>query len=82
MLIKEIRRLAGIHGLAVPSQMRKKKEIIHHIQEVEGNRDCFSSGQSSSCDQVLCYWRHDCLNFDKRTQKMMPVGIQRSLSAL
>jgi len=42
-----------------PGKMRKA-ELIHAIQEAEGNFPCFGTADGS-CDQMQCIWREDCL---------------------
>jgi hypothetical protein len=38
----------------------KKSELIRTIQETEGNRQCFDTGQASQCGQSNCLWSGDC----------------------
>lgn len=38
-----------------------KKELIHRIQEQEGNFVCFDTPAKESCLQKLCCWRVDCI---------------------
>ncbi|MBN2655979.1 MAG: hypothetical protein JXR86_02890 [Spirochaetales bacterium] len=58
MLVKEIKEIAKSMDIAVGKM--KKDEIIHAIQEKEGNFPCFGTAQGS-CDQMDCRWREDCL---------------------
>jgi hypothetical protein len=37
-----------------------KKDLIRVIQGKEGNSQCFGTAQSS-CAQLACCWRSDCL---------------------
>ena len=53
--IKEKAKALGIK----PGKM-KKEDLIHAIQEEEGNFPCFGSA-SGHCSQEDCSWREDCL---------------------
>ena len=46
---------------------RGKADLIHAIQNREGNAPCFQTGRDS-CDQFNCCWRGDCLPVE-RTEK-------------
>ncbi|MCX5697559.1 MAG: SAP domain-containing protein [Candidatus Omnitrophica bacterium] len=37
-----------------------RKELIRHIQRVEGNFPCFATAKNH-CDQHACLWRPDCI---------------------
>lgn len=37
-----------------------KVELVHRIQQAEGNFDCFASPINGVCDQANCLWRDDC----------------------
>lgn len=46
--------------LGINSFGKKKDTLIREVQKAEGNRDCFSRGESASCGQAGCTWRPDC----------------------
>ena len=58
MKLNEIKEKARALGI-IPGKM-KKPELIHSIQEVEGNTQCFgrSDGQ---CPQTDCCFMRDCI---------------------
>ena len=58
MNMPEIKDRAQALGIA-PGRM-KKTELIHAIQQAEGNPTCYgwSNGQ---CSQTNCCWMQDCL---------------------
>lgn len=58
MLVKEIKEIAKKMDIA-PGKM-KKGDLIHAIQEKEGNYPCFDTADGQ-CDQMDCRWREDCL---------------------
>jgi len=58
MTVKEIRAIAKKMSIN-PGKM-KKAELIKTIQEQENNTPCFQT-TVSSCEQVDCCWRTDCL---------------------
>jgi hypothetical protein len=58
MIVKEVKEIA--QGLGIPLGKMKKNELIKTIQETEGNFPCFGTADSS-CDQMQCRWRSDCL---------------------
>ncbi len=58
MHMSEIRKRAEDLGLK-PGRM-VKIDLIHAIQNREGNSPCFQTGHDS-CNQVTCCWRSDCL---------------------
>lgn len=58
MKINEIKEKAKALGI-IPGKM-KKPELVHAIQETEGNTQCFgrSDGQ---CPQTDCCFMRDCI---------------------
>jgi len=62
----EIRRLARQVG--VNTRGLKKAQVIHALQRVEGNFDCF--GRSNGyCDRWDCAWRDDCLTSARKSAR-------------
>jgi len=59
MKVAEVRKLIKKHGLTAPARARKA-DLIHQLQEAEGNFPCFGTPQKD-CDQKDCLWRMDCL---------------------
>lgn len=59
MTVKEIKAKAKDMGVAVGTKM-KKADMVRTIQVAEGNSPCFQTGVTS-CDQVNCCWRPDCM---------------------
>ena len=39
---------------------RSKMGLVRHLQQAEGNPECFSPGQAACCGQDVCLWRGDC----------------------
>ncbi|MGD8408349.1 MAG: SAP domain-containing protein [Thiohalophilus sp.] len=64
MHMQEIRDIAKQHGLKTARQ--SKVELIRHIQDAEGNFNCFATAASGECDQVNCLWREDCFAAAKK----------------
>lgn len=58
MKLQEIKEIA--QKLAIPAGKLKKMDLIRAIQRVEGNSECFGSGQSTQCGQDKCLWTGDC----------------------
>ncbi len=58
MNLTEIKELAKDRGIA-PGKLRKT-ELIHSLQNQEGNPQCFNTRSSASCGQPNCLWRPDC----------------------
>lgn len=58
MKMVDIKTLAKKKGIN-PGKMRKA-DLIHAIQENEGNSPCFQTGRTT-CDQMTCCWRADCM---------------------
>ncbi len=58
MKIDEIKEIAKRLGIK-PGKM-KKADLVREIQKVEGNEDCYNSGQAAVCGQNGCSWREDC----------------------
>lgn len=60
MRLSEIEKKA--RGVGVKDTWKySKKDLIKAIQRQEGNFDCFGTAKRSSCDQLACCWRNDCL---------------------
>ncbi len=73
MLLKEIKAVAEKKGVNI-KKLRTKSDVVHAIQDVEGNQQCY--GTNSSCDNSVCSWYDDCLksahdmeNPEKRKKK-------------
>lgn len=67
MDMQEIRSLAKHRG--VKSSRLTKVELVHAIQHVEGNFDCFASAIDGYCDQSACIWRVDCFASAKKRKQ-------------
>lgn len=67
MKMQAIREKAKM--LDLKSGKMKKVDLIHAIQAREGNSVCFDTGKSS-CDQMECSWRDDCLTNKNDGRKM------------
>ncbi|MCF7952865.1 MAG: hypothetical protein K9K78_02150 [Spirochaetales bacterium] len=59
MKVAEIKKMAKDMGLSAGK--KRKKELIHMIQEHEGNAPCFDTG-ISNCGLKDCLWYEDCQN--------------------
>lgn len=59
MKLQEIRAIAKQHH--IHSSGLSKSELIHEIQQKEGNFDCFGTACNGECSQMECLWRGDCL---------------------
>jgi len=59
MTVKDVRAKAKEMGIQLGNKM-KKADMIRTIQIAEGNTPCFQTGVTS-CDQVNCCWRSDCM---------------------
>jgi hypothetical protein len=60
MNMQEIRERAAAMGLAGVGKLRKA-ELIHKIQQGEGNDPCYGAEWRHQCAEMLCCWRSDCL---------------------
>ncbi|HED35391.1 MAG TPA: SAP domain-containing protein [Gammaproteobacteria bacterium] len=58
MKMQEIRVMAKNFGIKASSM--NKAQLIHSIQDVEGNFHCYASARNGECDQASCLWRDDC----------------------
>jgi hypothetical protein len=58
MQMAEVKKRA--EGLDLKPGKMGKTDLIHAIQNKEGNVPCFQTGLDS-CDQFNCCWRDDCL---------------------
>lgn len=63
MNIKQISELAK--DLDINPKKHNKSQLIHLIQQVEGNFPCFATALAGECDQLDCLWRQDCLKTAK-----------------
>jgi hypothetical protein len=61
MKLKEIVKKANTLGIEKPEAMRKA-ELIHAIQEKEGNSPCYATAKNGRCDQKGCLWYGDCMD--------------------
>ncbi len=64
MKMQEVVAIAKERGLK-PGRS-KKADLIHLIQNSEGNAQCFACEGASNCDQHQCLWREDCLSTSKK----------------
>ena len=39
---------------------KKKEDLIHMVQEAEGNTQCFKTDAANGCTQTHCLWYKDC----------------------
>ncbi len=58
MKLQEIRVMAKNFGIKASSM--NKSQLIHSIQDIEGNFNCYASAGNGECDQANCLWRDDC----------------------
>jgi len=59
MKLDEIRAIATTRGIKAGKM--KKADLIHTIQNDEGNIPCFGTAVDGNCDQMDCLWREDCI---------------------
>lgn len=59
MNMQEIRERATTIGLVGVGKLRKV-ELIHKIQQTEGNDACFGAEWRHQCAEMCCCWRADC----------------------
>jgi hypothetical protein len=59
MNIKQISAIAK--DLGISPKKHNKSQLIHLIQQAEGNFPCYATPSTGECDQVHCLWRQDCL---------------------
>ncbi len=64
MNVDTVRQIARSRGLKVSK--RKKAELIHDMQNAEGNQACFGTELVASCGQMDCLWREDCVKLNKK----------------
>ncbi len=67
MNMQEIRVIAKDYG--VKAGRLSKIRLIHEIQRVEGNFDCFATAAAGYCDQAGCLWRDDCFDAAKKMKQ-------------
>lgn len=58
MKMDQIRAIAQTHG--IKTGRLKKADLVRAIQQAEGNRACFATGQRTDCGQTGCLWWEDC----------------------
>jgi len=58
MKIDEIKQIARQQNIKV--SRGTKVELVHAIQQAEGNQPCFGSNSATGCEQHACLWRTDC----------------------
>jgi hypothetical protein len=56
----DIRKIARQKG--INSWKLNKTELIRTVQRAEGYDNCFATPHVSTCDQLNCLWREDCVN--------------------
>ena len=59
MSINEVRKKAK--GMGINTYRLKKSDIIHSIQRVENNIECFGTQRVDYCCEHDCLWRNDCI---------------------
>ncbi len=64
MTPKALKKMA--QELSIDTKRLSDLEIIHAIQRLEGNFDCFATASVGECDQTACLWRGDCLELESR----------------
>ncbi len=67
MIMQEIRTIAK--GYGVKATRLNKVELVHAIQQFEGNFDCFASACDGYCDQRDCLWQADCFIAAKKRKQ-------------
>ena len=55
----EVRRRARNVGVCYVGT-EKKADLIHAIQKLEGNLQCFRGQGRHCCKEYTCLWRDDC----------------------
>jgi len=60
MQLKEIRMIAT--GMDIKPGRANKTDLIHTIQQREGNLACFATPYRDECEQGHCLWREDCVD--------------------
>jgi len=58
MKLDELKEIAKQHN--IKTNKMKKADLVHAIQQAEGNDQCFDSGKVADCGQETCLWREDC----------------------
>ena len=59
MKLEEIKEIAKQHNINVAKV--KKADLVRRIQQAENNETCFETRTASTCGQVVCLWREDCV---------------------
>ena len=60
MKMKEIVKKADGMGVS-PIKGLEKLDLIHAIQEKEGNAPCYATAFGGRCDRKNCLWYADCM---------------------
>lgn len=58
MLLRDIKIIAAEKGIDT-KRLRTKRDVIHAIQKLEGNQECY--GSNESCNNAVCCWHSDCI---------------------
>lgn len=58
MKMAELREKA--RQIGIKPRKLKKKDLIHAIQQAEGNPDCYGTAEDY-CDQENCSYRDNCI---------------------
>lgn len=64
MNVETVRQIARSRGIKVSK--KKKADLIHDMQNAEGNQPCFGTDFVADCGQLQCLWREDCLKLYKK----------------
>lgn len=64
MLKKDVIERAKMLGIPRKYYLKRKRVIIHQIQEMENHEPCF--GTKEACDNKNCMWVDDCRKDYKR----------------
>jgi hypothetical protein len=67
MKFNEIRKIAK--GMGVNTYRMKKADIIHAIQHIENNIECYGTERVEYCNEDSCLWRDDCLALKHRVRQ-------------
>lgn len=60
MNFNEIRRM--VMDMGINTHRMKKPDLIHTIQRMENNMECFGTDRVDYCHEEICLWRNDCLS--------------------
>jgi hypothetical protein len=59
-IIRKHRDILPMRKVGINIYRKTKSELIHMIQEKEGNSPCYKGSYSSVCGQRDCCWFNDC----------------------